>query len=148
GYRQIDFELRTLIYFTLDIDKSAMIFYNCSDGGQPQTGAMLFGGKEWIKDPLDQLRRHTNARIDDTDEQILTGAALMRAGKFFIYQQILDFNDQSTSLRHSIPSIDTQIHQYLIKLCGIGAHKPGIFADDGFQFDRLGKSLHQDGRDL
>src|ERR1700730_7538484 len=69
---------------------------------------------------FDRRGIHSRAGIRDGEQDIAAGIHIgVKPAIFLIELDIVSLNDESAAFRHSIPSIEAQIHQHLVNLNGV-----------------------------
>ena len=146
---QVNAEEASLAAFAVHVNKSTVLLDDAIDGDQPHSGplAAFLGREERFKDPLARCGVHAHAGIGHGKNAVSAGrdqriGPAVGAVEFHHF----GFDQQSPSVRHGVAGVQTQVHQHLLDLRGIGFDCIQRGGDD-FDFDILGDDFVEEAEE-
>lgn len=104
-----------------------MALNDTGNRGKSQTGpfADRFRREERIEDFFQDFRRNSDPRVADGNEKIRPWLSSgMQAGQVLVNLSILGPNAESSTIRHRVARVETEVEEELLDLCGIRLDRP------------------------
>src|SRR4029077_17013619 len=130
--------------FALDENESVVLFDDTIEGGHPQSGTFPCypGGEERLENPFSNRGIHSNPRVAYSEFRKAAGLdSICTAGVLFGENSVVRFDGDPPPFGHCVARIDTQIHEYLLDLRGIGPDSRQIIRQICFDVDVLADYL-------
>jgi hypothetical protein len=124
--RQKNPEGASLADLAFHLNKAVVLFDDAVHRGQPQAGALShrLGGEEGLEDPFARGGVHAGTRV--AYEKLREGPRLQSGVAAAVLRGELDvarFDGQTAAGGHGVARIDAQVHEHLLNLRGVGAHR-------------------------
>src|SRR5580704_1736581 len=122
---QVDFESGSAAQLAEDPDVAATLLDDSVDPGKPEPGAFCaFGGEEGFEDVGLSFYVHAHAGVADSQHHVFARLkGRVNAGVFVVEGDVGGLDCEFSAGGHGVAGIDGEVHDDLLDLAGIGAHR-------------------------